>query len=206
MPKKPSNIVLKLPSFLFHPLFLGCYALGYYFFVGYDFYDGQQILVISAPIIIITFLLPLMILFFLLAFKRIDTFMISKNTQRRLPLLLFGILLIFLLMKISKYDYFYVFYFFFFGVLISIFLALVASYFQVKASLHALGIIAFVCFLFGVNIYFSQNQFWFPLFGILLAGWVGASRLYMKAHSNYELFVGYLIGLIPQLFCFQFWL
>jgi hypothetical protein len=39
----------------------------------------------------------------------------------------------------------------------------------------------------------------------LLNGVVASSRLIMKAHTNNELFIGSLVGIIPQVVLFYFW-
>lgn len=200
------KILLQSPSYIGHPIFMGIYSVGYYLLIGQHYFSPQQMLMISAPVIIITFLLPLMIYFFLRSFNKVDSIMISNVAQRRLPLLSFGILLVLLLFKISKIDYYFVFYCYFFAVLVSVILALFASYLQFKVSLHAMGVSAILLFMFGVNIYFSESNFLIPVITLILAGLVGASRLYMKAHTNTELILGYLIGIVPQLFVYQFWL
>jgi len=43
-------------------------------------------------------------------------------------------------------------------------------------------------------------------FFVLMNGLVASSRLVMKAHTNKELLIGFLCGLLPQLALFYFWL
>lgn len=41
---------------------------------------------------------------------------------------------------------------------------------------------------------------------ILLNGFVASSRLEMKAHTNKELIIGFVLGVIPQLLLLFLWL
>ena len=43
-------------------------------------------------------------------------------------------------------------------------------------------------------------------FLIIMVGFVASSRLYMQAHTMKELLVGILVGTIPQIALWHFWL
>jgi len=78
--------------------------------------------------------------------------------------------------------------------------------FNIKASLHMVGIAAITMFTIAISIHFSINLT--LLIGILIIGngLVATSRLHYKAHSNLELILGFLLGFIPQLTLVNFWL
>ena len=62
------------------------------------------------------------------------------------------------------------------------------------------GITALVGFCIAMSVYTQRNMLWEIALLFLLSGLVGSSRLYMKAHTPQELFAGFLVGFIPQLF------
>ena len=74
-----------------------------------------------------------------------------------------------------------------------------------KVSLHAGGMGSMViitlamCMITGVN-------FNLLLFGIvLLAGIVGTCRIFLNAHDTYEVFTGYLIGMVGMMVAIEFY-
>lgn len=69
-----------------------------------------------------------------------------------------------------------------------------------------LAISGFTIFVIGMNIHLQmQNPYW-AAFLILMTGVVASSRLEMEAHTPKELFLGLLIGVLPQLLFLFLWL
>lgn len=132
--------------------------------------------------------------------------MLPETSQRLIPLLLQCFLYILLVKRsivITRYPELH---FFFLGALFSTILALVLSLFKIKASLHMLAISGFTIFVIGMNIHLQmQNPYW-AAFLILMTGIVASSRLEMQAHTPKELFIGLLIGIIPQVLFLFLWL
>jgi hypothetical protein len=97
-------------------------------------------------------------------------------------------------------------FYFYLGSIISTFLALILALFKKKASLHMLGISSLTVFCMACSLHF---QFKFPILMaalLLINGLVASSRLHMKAHTVFELVLGYTIGALPQLILLLFWL
>jgi membrane-associated phospholipid phosphatase len=69
-----------------------------------------------------------------------------------------------------------------------------------------LGIAALTAFCISACIHFQIKEVLLITILILCNGLVASSRLHLKAHSNNELIVGFLIGLFPQLLLLFFWL
>ena len=97
-------------------------------------------------------------------------------------------------------------YYFFLGGLFSGILALASVLLKFKASLHMIGITALTAFTYGLSIYYKLPFVNLFAFSIVCMGLVASSRLYMKAHTYLELIVGLLIGLVPQVILYRFWL
>ena len=97
-------------------------------------------------------------------------------------------------------------YYFFLGGLISGVLALASVVLKFKASLHMIGITALTAFTYGLSVYYKLPFVNLFAFCIVCIGLVASSRLYMKAHNYTELIVGLLIGLIPQVYLYRYWL
>ncbi|MGB0429727.1 MAG: phosphatase PAP2 family protein [Bacteroidia bacterium] len=181
-----------LISYLLHPIFLFTYLyLAYWWLFPYPLsVSVQGIAFITGIVFFNTALLPVI---FLLLGKRS---LVTQNlSERRTTILVVTVV--------------YTLSYFFFPqqflpeylkwVLISIILGMIIAFvvsLRFKISLHASGWGGFVAvFLYLLLTY--GNVFYYPFIAVvLLGGLVGFSRLYLNAHTNTELYSGYLSGFI----------
>jgi membrane-associated phospholipid phosphatase len=157
-------------------------------------------------IAIITIVLPILFFLFLRAFGKVDSVMMFEINQRKVPLAILCFLTILLMKKSITLERFPEFHFFFLGGLLSTILALLLLFFQTKASLHMLTISALTLFFIGLNIHNKKQNIILIIFLMISNGLVAWSRLEMKAHTPKELAIGFILGVIPQLLMWRFWL
>lgn len=69
-----------------------------------------------------------------------------------------------------------------------------------------IAISALCFFVFGLSMHYELNSIFIIASLFLLNGIIASSRLVMKAHSGKELVIGYLAGMLPQIFMWYFWL
>lgn len=182
------------------------YATLFYLFYKANLFTNQEKYFVLFQILIITILVPILFFMLLRSTGHLKSVMIHENTQRRIPLVLQCFLYILLLKRsivITRYPELH---FFFLGALFSTIVALIFSLFKTKASLHMIAISGLTVFVIGFNMHLQiQNTYW-AAFMILLTGVVATSRLEMEAHTNKELLIGLLIGILPQLLFLFLWL
>lgn len=65
---------------------------------------------------------------------------------------------------------------------------------------------ALTVFVIGLSVHTQIENINLILFSVMMNGFVAASRLEMKAHSNKELVIGFFLGIIPQFLLLQIWL
>ncbi len=198
--------ILPFFSYVFHPIFIPVYAALYYFFLNDSYYSTPEKYIAVFQIIIITILLPILFFFVLRSVGQLDSIMISEISQRKIPLVMLCFLTILLVRKSITLDRFPELHFFFLGGLLSTVLALVLLFFRTKASLHLLAISALTLFFIGLSIHNQSRNINWIAFLVFMNGVVASSRLEMKAHTLKELVIGFLLGSIPQLIFFYFWL
>jgi len=198
--------ILPFFSYLFHPLFISVYAVLIYFCYGETFFDYQQIYKVIIQIVIITIFIPVTFYYLLLSFGKVDSIMLAKTAQRKFPLMIHAVLLIILVQKSIRVDNLLELHYFFLGSLISTFLALAMAFLGFKVSLHMIGITAVTVFAIGISLLFQVRMVLEISILLLVCGLVAQSRLAMKAHTYKELFYGTLIGILPQLALFYWWL
>jgi hypothetical protein len=189
-------------SFIFHPIFVSVYGALFYFYISRAFFNKPEVYLSLLQIFIITVLLPLAFYALLRTLKKVNSFTEASLQERKMPVFL-QLVLLFLLMKFSilKLEYPYLYTYTQAG-FYSAFIAFGLLFFKQKASLHMIGTVAFCSF--SVLFCYSENYeaSVYLILALLLMGSVATSRLVMKSHTVYELILGSLVGIIPQIILF----
>lgn len=72
-----------------------------------------------------------------------------------------------------------------------------------KISLHTVGMGGLIGMIFNILPQTDFQMIGILIVAILSAGLVGSARLYLKAHTNREIYGGYLIGFFGQFFAYN---
>ena len=198
--------ILPIFSYLFHPIFVSVYGALFYFLITQNFFYPSQIYVTLLQVTILTLFLPLSIYFLLRSLGFVTSFTEATLKERRMPIAIQAIMLMVLLKFSVSREVTVELYYFFLGGLFSGILALTSVLLKFKASLHMIGITDLTAFTYGLSVYYKLPFVNLFAFCVVCMGLVASSRLYLKAHTYIELVVGLLIGLLPQVFLFRFWL
>lgn len=196
--------ILPIFSYFFHPLFVPLLAIVFYFLVSANSLTSPEQLLIYIQGIIFTIILPVLCFLFLKSINKIDSIMLPKLSQRKLPLMIQSVLFFVLITQGNTFENIPGLYYFFLGCFISTLLALLLVLLDIKASLHMVGSSALVAFFIAMSVYTQRNLLWEIALLFFVNGLVGSSRLQMKAHTPQELFSGFIVGFIPQLFLIPF--
>ena len=197
---------MPLFSYILHPIFISMYATLFYLYCKEDIFTNREKYYVLFQILIITVLVPILFFMLLRSTGHVKSVMVPETSQRQIPLLLQCFLYILLVKRsiiIARYPELH---FFFLGALFSTIIALILSFFKIKASLHMMAISGLAFFVIGLNIHLKmQNPYWTALL-VLLTGIVASSRLEMEAHTNKELIIGLMTGVFPQILFLYLWL
>lgn len=197
-----------LPSFsyIFHPIFIPAMATLFYLYYNSAEFVMQEKIFVFFQVFIVTVIIPVLAFLLLRATGNVDSIMIAKISQRKIPLVIHCFLIILLTRKSITVDRYPELHFFLLGGLLSTLIALILLFANVKASLHMIAISSLTIFIIGLSMHL-QIQSMIPIsILILLNGIVASSRLEMNAHTYKELVVGFFIGAIPQLLLLILWL
>lgn len=198
---------LPLFSYLFHPLFVSVYAALFYFYVTKGFYYPHEIYLTLLQIAILTVFLPLSTYFLLKSLGLVRSgIMLHEKKERRLPLAFQAMFFVVLTQHSFSTIVLPELYYFFIGALISTFLALLLIVFNFKASIHMIGITGLTLFIGGISLHFGVQFISLISFAIVMTGCVASSRLYMQAHSMKEILTGIIVGALPQIALWYWWL
>lgn len=193
-------------SYAFHPIFIPLFGTLFYLVFNDDYYRKEQHYLLIFQIIIITIFLPMSFFYLLKTFGKIDNIMMSEINQRKIPLLL-QVFLTFILLKQSiTIERFPELFYFFLGGFFTTIIAFLLLFVKIKASIHMMGMSILTFFVIGLSIHNQINIIYTIAALLALSGLIASSRLYMKAHTLNELFIGYFCGMIPQIIFWKFWL
>ncbi|UOB19033.1 hypothetical protein [Abyssalbus ytuae] len=193
-------------SFLFHPLVMPLSGVIIYFLVSpkYVSLDIQKRLFFS--ILILTVFIPIVFFFLLKNVGLIKSLELREIKERKLPLLVYIIINAVIVFKIISKGFSIELHFFFVGIVGTLTSCLMLTFLDFKVSLHMTGISALTIFVIGLSFHFQKNLT--PWISILLlaVGAVASARLYLKAHNNAEVWVGFFVGAVTQILAFNYWL
>lgn len=188
----------KFISTILHPIVIPTLGVLLYFILLPLNINKQQKLIILSLVFIATYIIPLMLLVLLKAIGYIKSYHVSTIKERKIPLFLM-ITLFYVLGKtfyqtaISR-DLSYLFY----GTALALTLVYFIFFLNVKTSLHLLSMGSAVGFFLMFQQLYSITIIPVIAILIILSGFVGTSRLHLKAHTVKEVYLGFFIGFVCQ--------
>ena len=197
---------LKTVSLLFHPLFVPLAGTLAYFIITPKYSPLELQSGNVLPIFILTVIIPIISYLILRNIGLVSSIYMPDLRERKYPLYINILLLFLILYKVIPNNYTAELYYFFVGLITASMAALLLLFFNLKCSMHLMGMGSLLMFLIGLSIHFEINIIIALSILTLLTGLVASARLYLEAHSRSELFIGFCIGMITQLLTVKFWL
>jgi len=200
------KIAAKIISTLFHPLIMP--VIGLVIIFNTDSYINYAIPAELKKAVIIlvgtsTFIIPLLISLLLLNRKLINSLEMETQKERVIPYAFTIIFYVFTLYMLKQAPIPPIIFNFVIGATLSVIIAFIINI-KWKISAHMIGIGGLVGALICISILLEIYITPFIIFGLLVAGLVGSSRLILKAHSQSQIYVGFAIGIICQVIALYF--
>jgi membrane-associated phospholipid phosphatase len=182
-------------TYIFHPLLMPTLgiliifnSIEYMIYVPYEMKRAVFLIVFIS-----TCLLPLSFIPFFYFQKIIKDFEMSSNKERFIPLFLSAIFYYIGYYLISKFTIPSVLASFMFSSVIILFLILIINL-KFKISIHMSGIGGITGLIMAILIKTGDLNFYLFIVSIMVAGFVGYSRLWLKAHTQSQVYAGFAIG------------
>lgn len=191
----------KLFSVLFHPIFIPLIGIAFIFhsntYLNYTIHPELKN-AIYLLIILNTILMPVVISSFLLWKRMITSIKMENQKERTLPYI--GTIIFYLLTLYLLKDVYVpaLVFLFMIGAAASVLTALIINFFW-KLSAHMIGMGGLCGTLICISHKLQTDMLLFILLTIIVSGFVGASRILLKAHNPKQVYAGFLIGLFWQL-------
>ena len=198
--------IIPLFSYLFHPVFIPVMATFFYILYKDAAFESKEKYFIFFQTIMFTLFIPILLFLLLRSIGKINSIMMGEISQRKIPLILQCFLVVFLVRRSITLATYPELHFFFLAALLSIMVALLLLFVNVKTSLHMMAISGLTVFVFALGKHLNiQNHYTVGVL-ILITGCVAFSRLEMKAHTPRELYIGFFLGVVPQVVFAYLWL
>ena len=192
----------KFISTILHPTVLPTVgAFLYFIFVTQTFEKRLQLIVLGL-IFVLSYIVPILLLFFLKNFGFIKDFQVSTIKERRVPVILMILILYFLGNTIIQIPMIRNLGILFYGTSLSLICIYVLFSIKLKSSLHLVSMgnmLGFFLIMTNVN---NLSILFIIILLIFLSGILASSRLYLKAHTPIELLIGFFLGFISQFLLF----
>lgn len=184
-------------SIVFLPLLLPLYGTIYVVYTNpYTFPDPSAYALTVIRVALLTFLFPAFTIGLLAALKFIKSVNVYDRQERIIPYISAGFFYIWAYVVFLKEGFNPQITFILLGSTIAIFVDFLINILYTKVSMHttgAGGMIALIMILFPFSYVGILPVF---LITIIIAGCIGAARLALKAHTDREVYLGYMIGFL----------
>jgi hypothetical protein len=192
-----SEVIAKLVSVVFHPLLMPTWSYVLLINFGEPLEHEQSFFwewVSGVYIFLATFLIPSLVFVVLLKLKFIGSFSMPDRHERNLPILITAVFFYLSFYLFQQLGLDAVFGLYMLGATVLALISMLINYWW-KISLHLLGVGGLTGAVATLALYFSPSYFAVLPVVVLLSGLIAFSRLKLKAHSQAEVYVGYLLGL-----------
>ena len=188
----------KFISVLLHPVVQPTVGVILYLFLIPTTLQRMQQYAILSIVFVATYLIPVLLLVFLKALKLIKNYQVHSIKERKIPLILMILIFYILGTIFSKLHQVRDLSFLFYGTALALFLVYLLFIIKFKASLHLLSMGCAIGFVLILTLLYSTYVLPIICILLLLSGLLASSRLYLKAHTTKEVYVGFFLGFLSQ--------
>lgn len=215
--------ISKISAFIFHPIFLFFYTIALILMLkphlfGAVHWSEQHLLLVLT--IIYTCVLPLIGVALLKFIGFVKSFELKDRYERYGPLIVCSVFYLWMWMNLkSQQNVPNILLAFILGAILSLFIAFAFNV-RYKISLHTLAAGCVICFWILLRFYHCDDHVFYFRFSkaglsglhinnfimicFVLAGWIGTTRLLLKAHTPAEVYMGYVLGALAMILAYNY--
>lgn len=192
----------RLISLVLHPAVLPTIGVLLYFLFIPKMLTQQQELYILALVFVVTYIIPIIILFLLKSLRMIKDMYVMSLRERKIPVVLMIIIFYFLGRMFTANAVTYDLGVLFYASSLGLILVNILFLWKIKTSLHLMGMGNTLGFLLVLDHQYGVSALPAIMILILLSGVLGSARIYLKAHVPKEVYLGFFLGIISQFLMF----
>lgn len=192
----------KITSAVLHPVVMPTVGVLLYFILTDLRLSKHQKLALLAIVFIATYIIPVLLLIVLKAIGGIKTYNASSIEERKVPVLFMLVLFYFVGKTLNETHITREISYLFYGTSFGLSLTYMLFITKLKTSLHLLSIGSALGFFLVLQLMHSIQILPLIVTFFILAGILASARLYLKAHTASEVYLGFFIGIICQFIAF----
>lgn len=186
----------KYISIILHPIVMPTIGVMLYFLVVPNHFLKQQKFTVLSFVFVTTYLIPLFMIFFLKRINVIKSYKIENINERKLPVALMIILFYFLAKSIDNITFLRDLSLLFYATSLGLTILFILIYYNFKISIHLYSLGVPVGFFLTLTNVYGQSYLLIIIVLIFLSGVLASSRLKLNAHTNFEVYSGFFLGII----------
>ncbi len=192
----------KFISVILHPIVIPTIGAMLYFLLIPNRFGSNQKLAVLGLIFATTYLIPLFILVFFKRIKLIKSFNVVAISERKIPVIMMIVLFYLLGNTLQNIPNLRDLGLLFYATSLGLIFIYIFFAFKLKASIHLLSLGISTGFFMVLGILYSQSFLIVIIVTLLLSGVLASARLYLKAHTPKEVYLGFLFGILAPFIVF----
>ncbi len=189
----------KLISYILHPVLIPIISTLLYFIIIPNHIPKEFSYRVLGIVFITTYILPILLLYFLKKATLIDSYLLVSINERKFPILFLAILSLLLGKLLLKANIIDLLAFSFFGCTLALSIVYLLFFNKIKTSLHTVGIGGLIAFIGIISYQYKLNLLLPIILLFFIFGIIATSRLKLKAHTLPEIFIGFSVGILAQI-------
>ncbi len=189
----------KFLSTILHPIVMPTIGLLLYFYLCPIQINFREQLYFLSIVFTTTYIIPILILIFLKLSNKISSVELPSIKERKVPLFIMMCVFLVLAKYFSLFRNVQELSYLFYGTLIGLIAIYLIFFTGIKTSIHLLSIGSAVGYFIVFQIIYNTSVIPLLIILILLSGLLASSRLYLRAHTPKEVYLGFFIGVSCQL-------
>ncbi|MFK8060709.1 MAG: hypothetical protein AB8B78_11530 [Polaribacter sp.] len=194
----------KITSTILHPIVIPTIGVLLYFIFIQSSFNRSQRFAVLGLIFVTTYLIPLFILILFKKIKLIKSFNVESIKERKIPVAVMIVLFYLLGNTLHSITNLSDLGLLFYATSLGLVFIYLSFFLKLKASLHLLSLGISTGFFMVLGLLYSSSFVPIVIIAILLSGLLGSSRLYLKAHTVKEIYIGYFYGFISPFIVYYF--
>ena len=186
----------KFISVMLHPIVIPTLGVILYFMFIQNSFNSTQKFGVLGLIFASTYIIPLLLLILFKRFKLIKSFNAESIKERKIPIAV--MIVLFYLLGNTLYgipnlmDLGVLFY----ATTLGLVIIYILFAFKLKTSLHLMSLGVTTGFFYLLQNVYNQNLILVIIAALILSGILGSARLNLKAHTQKEVYLGFILGFV----------
>ncbi|WP_036827456.1 hypothetical protein [Polaribacter sp. Hel1_85] len=194
----------KFISVMLHPIVIPTIGVLLYFILIPNSFSSNQKFAVLGLIFVTTYIIPLVILILFKRLKLIKTFNAESIGERKIPIAMMIVLFYLLGNTIREIPNLSDIGMLFYATTLGLVFIYIFFAFKIKTSIHLLSLGITAGFFLVLNSLYSQNLIIVVICAFILSGLLASARLHLKAHTQREVYLGFVFGFISPIIVFYF--